>query len=216
MYVSPKDLKNKEKKLIFCLTLTLASMKMTITFCLVIFTCVQAFAQMEMPPHIKDRITYPVLDFHPWVGVIPIENHALQYDPTIDYKVAIDLYGRVKDSTAIHPVILEVARTYNLGIANGVPAEKLKIAGVFHGGITPALFTDEEYQEKYGIPNPNLPAIQKLKEVGVEFFVCGQSMSFWNYSKEQITPMVSQAMSAKFAFITLDQKGYSYLNVSED
>ena len=191
-------------------------MKRSLSFLLLMFACLPAFAQIELPAYIKEKITYPVLDFHPWVGVIPIENQALPYDPTLDYKVAIDLYGNVKDSTAIHPVILEVARTYNLGIANGIPAEKLKIAGVFHGGITPAIFTDEEYQEKYGIPNPNLPAIQKLKEVGVEFFVCGQSMSFWNYSKDQITPMVPQAMSAKYAFISLDQRGYSYLNVSED
>ena len=173
-------------------------------------------AQQEMPDHIKNKITYPVLDFHPWVGVIPIEDPGMPYDPSIDYQVAIDLYGRIKDSTAIHPVILEVARTYNLGIANGVPAEKLKIAGIVHGGLTAAVFSDEEYQKKYGIPNPNLPAIQKLKEVGVEFFICGQSMSFWNNTKEQITPMVTQVLSAKFAFITLDQRGYSYLNVSED
>lgn len=177
---------------------------------------IPSFAQLEMPPHIKDKITYPVLDFHPWVGVIPIENPAIPYDPSLDYKVAIDLYGKVKDSTAVHPVILEVARTYNLGIANGVPPEKLKIAGIFHGGITSAIFSDEEYEKKYGIPNPNLPAIQKLKEVGVEFYICGQSMAFWNHTKEQITPLVPQVMSAKYAFITLDQKGYSYLNVSED
>ncbi|TNF41394.1 MAG: hypothetical protein EP311_07275 [Cytophagales bacterium] len=176
----------------------------------------ELIAQQEMPEFIKNKITYPVLDFHPWVGVIPIENPGLPYDSSIEYKVAIDLYGRVKDSTAIHPVILEVARTFNLGIANGVPAEKLKIVGIVHGGLTAAVFSDEEYQKKYGIPNPNLPAIQKLKEVGVEFFICGQSMSFWNNTKEQITPMVTPVISAKFAFITLDQRGYSYLNVSED
>ncbi|TDQ17537.1 intracellular sulfur oxidation DsrE/DsrF family protein [Algoriphagus boseongensis] len=191
-------------------------MKLILSFAIILFSGIQAFAQGDMPPHIKDKMTYPVLDFHPWVGVIPVENPALPYDPTLEYQVAIDLYGRVKDSTAIHPIILEVARTYNLGIANGVPKEKLKIAGVFHGGITPAIFTDEEYQKKYGIPNPNLPALAKLKEVGVEFYVCAQSMTFWNYSKDQITPMVSQAMSAKYAFITLDQKGYSYLDVSGD
>ncbi|WP_051287187.1 DsrE family protein [Algoriphagus mannitolivorans] len=175
-----------------------------------------SFSQTQMPPYLEGKITYPVLDFHPFVGVIPIENAAIPYDPTLDYKVAIDLYGKVKDSTAIHPVILEVARTYNLGIANGVPADKLNLVGVFHGGLNAVIFTDEEYQQKYGIPNPNLPAIQKLKDVGVKFYVCGQSMAFWNISKEQITPMVPQVISAKFTFITLDQKGYSYLNVSED
>ena len=190
------------KKLIF--TLLIASLSIPL------------FSQTQMPPYLEGKITYPVLDFHPFVGVIPIENPAIPYDPTLDYKVAIDLYGKVKDSTAIHPVILEVARTYNLGIANGVPSDKLKLVGVVHGGLNEVIFTDEEYQKKYGISNPNLPAIQKLKDAGVKFYVCGQSMAFWNISKEQITPLVPQVTSAKYTFITLDQQGYSYLNVSED
>jgi intracellular sulfur oxidation DsrE/DsrF family protein len=174
------------------------------------------FSQTQIPPYLEGKITYPVLDFHPFVGVIPIENPAIPYDPELEYRVAMDLYGKVKDSTAIHPVILEVARTYNLGIVNGVPAEKLKLVGVIHGGLNAVIFTDEEYHKKYGITNPNLPIIQKLKDIGVEFYVCGQSMAFWKISKEQITPMVPQVISAKFTFITLDQKGYSYLNVSEN
>jgi intracellular sulfur oxidation DsrE/DsrF family protein len=173
-----------------------------------------AFCQEEIPAHIKDKITYPVLNFHPFVGVIPIESPSIPYDPTLEYKVVADLYGQVKDSSAIHRVLLEVARTYNLGVANGVPIEKLKLVGVIHGGLTDIVLTHEEYQKKFGIPNPNLSAIEKLKEAGVTFYICGQSMAFWNFSKEQITPLVPQVISAKFAFVTMDQRGYTYLNLS--
>lgn len=175
-----------------------------------------AFAQDDLPPHIKENITYPVLDFHPWVGVMPVENPMMKYNSELEYKIAIDLYGRVKDSTAIHPVILEVARTYNLNIANGVPSEKIKIAAVIHGGLVQAILKEENYQEKYSQPNPNLAAIKALEEVGVKFYVCGQSMGFNNLKAGDITTLVNMTISAKTTFVTLDQLGYSYLNVSED
>ena len=183
---------------------------------LITFSVTKSFAQDILPPYIKEVITYPVLDFHRWVGVMPVQDPVMKYNPELDYKIAIDLYGKVKDSTAIHPVILEVARTYNLNIANGVPAEKIQIAAVIHGGLVQAILTEEGYHEKYGLPNPNLNALKELEEVGVKFYVCGQSMGFYNLKNDNITPIVKMAISAKTTFITLDQMGYSYLNVSED
>ena len=174
------------------------------------------FAQESVPPHIKDHITYPVLDFAPWVGVMPIENPAMPYDPSLDYKIAIDVYGTVKDSTKMHSAFTEIARTYNLHIANGVPADKIEIVTVIHGGMSLAAGTNEAYQEKYGIDNPNILAIKELEKVGVKFLMCGQSMSFWNIPAESITPEVKIAVSAKTSFVMLDQMGFSYLNVSED
>ncbi|MEP0713595.1 DsrE family protein [Algoriphagus sp.] len=175
-----------------------------------------AFAQEGMPPHIKDHITYPVLDFHPWVGVMPSKNAALPFDPTLDYKIVLDLYGKMKDSTAIHPVFQEVARTYNLNIANGVPADKIHMAAVIHGGIVRAILSEENYQEKYQTANPNLLAIKALEDLVVKFYVCGQSLAFNNIPSDKVTSLVKVAVSAKTSFITLDQMGYSYLNISDD
>lgn len=129
----------------------------------------------------------------------------MTYDNSIDYKVALDLYGRVKDSTAIHPVILEIARTYNLNIVNGVPAEKIQIAAVIHGGLVQAILSEEECQGKYQTSNPNLAALKALVAVGVKFYVCGQSMGIYNLLQENITSLIKVAVSAKTTFITLDQ-----------
>ena len=59
-------------------------------------------------------------------------------------------------------------------------------------------------------------AIKALEKVGVKFYMCGQSMSFWNVSATSITSEVKIAISAKTTFVMLDQMGYSYLNVGED
>lgn len=190
-------------KLFFFALVSLFLLKTTIANC-----------QDDMPPHIKDYITYPALDFHPWVGVMPIKDPAMGYNPDLDYNIALDLYGKMGDSTEILPVLLEVGRTYNLNIANGVPAEKIHISAVIHGGIVKGILKDEEYQKKYGVSNPNLKAIEELEKVGVKFYTCGQSVAFNNIPQENISPLVQVAISAKTTFITLDQMGFSYLNIS--
>jgi intracellular sulfur oxidation DsrE/DsrF family protein len=171
-------------------------------------------AQDGLPPQLEGKMMYPVIDISPWVGVFKIEPNALKYDPKIEYKVAVDIYDKMKDSTAMNGALLEVARTFNLLVANGAPQEKVKVAAVIHAESVLSILTDEAYIEKYGIINPTLPLIAKLKEAGVELFVCGQNVGFYDFIPEQISPDVKIALSAKTALITLDQMGYSFLNVS--
>jgi intracellular sulfur oxidation DsrE/DsrF family protein len=175
---------------------------------------VDSFGQMAMPDHIKSKITYPVLDFAPWVGVMPVVDPVMPYDPSITYKIAIDVYGTFKDSTKVYEPFTEIARTYNLHIANGVPANKIKIAAIIHGGLSEAVINNDAYKEKYGIDNPNILALQELKKVGVEFYLCGQSMAFLQIPQADITPQVKVAISAKTTFVALAQMGYTYMDVS--
>ncbi len=191
-------------------------MKNLFVICGLLFISNQVFPQMKMPDHIKEKITYPVLDFAPWVGVMPVSDPVMPYDPSLSYKIAIDVYGSLKDSTKIHEPFTEIARTYNLFIANGVPAYKIKIAAIIHGGLSKAVINNEAYREKYGVDNPALLALQELKKVGVEFYLCGQSMSFLQIPQKDITSEVKVAISAKTSFVALDQMGYTYLNVSGD
>lgn len=171
------------------------------------------FGQEEVPEYLKGKVSYPVLNFSPWVGVVKTEAEVLTYDPNLDYKVAVDVYGNQKDSTQIHGSLLEAARAYNLHIANGIPQEKLKMALVIHGMAVYSILNAESFQEKYKIPNPNLAALEALHDAGVDLIVCGQNLGFFNLSQEQISPLVKVAYSAKTSLVTLDQKGYSFLDV---
>jgi intracellular sulfur oxidation DsrE/DsrF family protein len=150
------------------------------------------------------------------MGVMQMENTVLKYNASIDYKVVIDVYDRVKDSSQLATTLREVGRTYNLNIANGVPKDKLKMAVVIHGGAVAAILNDAAYEKKYGIKNPNSEALRAYKEQGIQFYVCGQSLAMMNLPAEKLAPEIEVSISAKTAFITLDQLGYSYLNVNED
>ncbi|PTM08409.1 MAG: hypothetical protein DA407_08100 [Bacteroidetes bacterium] len=175
-----------------------------------------SFAQDSLPPHLEGKMKYPVFNLHKYMAVVDTENTVLKYDASIDYKVAIDVYDRVKDSSKLAGTFREVGRTYNLNIANGVPKDKLKMAVIIHGGAVRSILNDTAYEEKYGIKNPNLEAIRAYKENGVQFYVCGQSLGFMNIPQEDLTPEIGVSISAKTAFMALDQMGYTYMNVNED
>jgi intracellular sulfur oxidation DsrE/DsrF family protein len=172
-------------------------------------------AQNNPPSHWIENVTYPAIDFSPWVGVFKIEPQVLKYNPDLDYKVVLDIYDSFKDSTKVNGALLEVARTYNLLVGNGVPREKVKVAAVIHAGSVFSILSDEEYKKRYGISNPTLPLLSKLTEAGVELFVCGQNLGMFQINPGQISSNVKIALSAKTALITLDQMGYSFLDVSD-
>lgn len=185
-------------------------------FCFLVIISGASIGYAQLPPHLEGKIKYPVLNQNPFMGTLEVPANSLSYDPSITYKVVIDIYDKISDSTKLSFAFIDAARTYNLNIANGVPKEKLKMAIVVHGGASDALLNEESFQEKFGMANPNMDLIRAFKELGVPIYVCGQSLGFNNVPFKNIIPEVEIVLSAKTAFITFDQKGYTYLNVNED
>jgi len=183
---------------------------------LLLFTCLTYMtqAQSQLPPHIKDKMIYPAIDVHPWVGVIPHENTVLGYDPSLEYKIIFDVVASAKDSSKMNIGLRETIRTYNLHIANGVPEEKLNIAIIIHGGSVEAVLNNAAYKEKYGIDNPNIPLIEALSDHNVQFYICSQSMAMHQIPEDDLNKNIKIALSAKTAITTLELKGYSYLEFS--
>ena len=175
-----------------------------------------AIQAQQMPSYLEGKVEYPVFDMHPWMGVIKVENPALPYDRSLDYKVVIDVYDKIKDSTTFNIALREAARVYNHNIVTGVPQNKLKMAVVIHGYAVYSLLNNDKYRTKYGVANPNLELIKRMKDMGVDLYVCGQNLGMMRLAKEDIASEVEVAISAKMALITLDQRGYTYLNVNED
>ena len=191
-------------------------MKILLSIGILIFCCLNGFCQDSIPPYLVGKISYPAIQTHLYEGVIDVEPNALKYDAALEYKIAIDLYDKIGDSSSLYIPLREVARVYNLNIANGVPKEKLKIAAVIHGYGMDAILNNEKYKEKYDVDNPNTDTINQLLDLGVDFYVCGQNLGMFNVSKDDILYGINVPISAKTTFITLDQMGYSYLNVNED
>ncbi len=190
-------------------------MKLILTFCLSLFLFSTIHAQENpVASHLRGKISYPALNVHPFTGVIKTDSTVLRYDPMIEYKVVLDVYEKIQDSTQISNALREVARTYNLIVANGAPEDLVEMAVVIHGYAIDALLNNVAYKEKFGRINPNARAVKALKEKGIHFYVCGQNLGMFNIPKSNLLPEIEVALSAKTALITLDQMGYSYLNVN--
>ncbi|WP_455169266.1 DsrE family protein [Aegicerativicinus sediminis] len=190
---------------------------LSLSICL-FFSCIcnsQENAE-DIPPYLVGKVDYPVFKNHPYVGVIKTDNTQLKFNTNTEYKVVIDVYDKVKDSTQLLPPLREVARIFNLCVANGATKEKVKVTAVIHGDAINAILKDEIYNKKYKVDNPNLSFIHDLKNNGIEFYVCGQNLGLTNTAQENISADVGVAISAKTTFILLDQKGYTYMNVNED
>ncbi len=188
-------------------------MKRTLTIIL-LFAAQALMAQI--PEHLTGKVSYPVFDQEPWIGVIDVESTAMKYDASVDYKVMIDVYDKVNNKSNAFTPLNEAARTYNLLSSLGVPEEKVSMALIIHGGAVDAFLSNEAYNEKFREDNPNLTLIRAMQEKGVKFYVCSQTMGFRNLPAEDLCDVAEVTLSAKTTMIILDQQGYSYLNVNED
>ena len=94
---------------------------------------------------------------------------------------------------------------------NGVPVENMELAVVIHGGATKDLLNNKTYQGKFSTDNPNLDLEHQLRSKGVKFYLCGQSMVFSGYSKQDLDEPNDLALSAMTMLVILQEQGYRLL-----
>lgn len=132
-------------------------------------------------------------------------------DPSLSYKIVLDLKSGPSSPGEINPALNNIARMFNLHHVGGVTKDKLEVVGVFHNLATPLVISNEAYRKKYGVDNPNIPLITILKEVGVELFVCGQSMISRGFPIEDLNPDIKLSVSALTVFTTYQMRGFNLL-----
>jgi intracellular sulfur oxidation DsrE/DsrF family protein len=142
--------------------------------------------------------------------------HALAGDvsmPSADseHRLVIDASSDESNDSGLNRRLETAARAVNLYALAGVPADKLKLALVFHGKATSIVLADASFQAHFGKPNPNAALMTELHKAGVEFFVCGQAMTHAGYSAAEVRSDVHVALSAMTALEGLQSAGYSLI-----
>jgi intracellular sulfur oxidation DsrE/DsrF family protein len=132
------------------------------------------------------------------------------YKPRADrtYKAVFALSQGAKSPTEVNPALDQVARAVNLYAASGVPLDHLKFVAVAHGDATPLVLNDTQYRAAFGVPNPNLPIIQKLRAAGVDVAGCGQAIAEHQYQYGWVDKRVTISLSAITTITTLENQGY--------
>ncbi|HWZ63179.1 MAG TPA: DsrE family protein [Steroidobacteraceae bacterium] len=141
----------------------------------------------------------------------PLPKAAYQPDPRTTYKVVFAMTAASKAPEDVNPAIERVARAVNLYVSAGVPLNHLKFVAVAYGAATSVALDDAHYKAAYGVANPNLPVIARLRKAGIDVAVCGQAVLEHNYEYAWIDPSVTVSLAAITTITLLEQQGYSLM-----
>jgi intracellular sulfur oxidation DsrE/DsrF family protein len=112
----------------------------------------------------------------------------------------------------VNPGLATVARYLNTLAKNGVPADRRKIAVVFHQGGTEIVQNNEAFKARnHGHDNPNITLIQSLKKAGVDFRVCGQAVLGSKIDPKTIQPEIELDLWALTTIANLELRGYVHV-----
>ncbi len=174
-------------------------MKLLVFIALICFS-LGAQAQSRVSPVVKN-----------FGGIFEIPYAEEKPDPTLDYKIIIEVVSNTEKYDSINWPLFNVARMLNLHVMGGVPKEKIQVVVVVHGSAAFTVLNNDAYKAKYGMDNPNLKLYQELQQAGVKMFVCGQSLIARKIDRFKMVPEVKVATSALTTLTTYQLKGYAVL-----
>ncbi|MCK0191430.1 DsrE family protein [Arenibacter sp. F20364] len=132
-------------------------------------------------------------------------------DTSQQLKAIFDVDRKHTDPSASNSIISSLHRYYNMHVRYGVPKEQIYLAIVLHGGSTKDALSPTVYKEKFNTDNPNKDLIKTLSDMGVHIYLCGQSMSYSGYSKEDLLPEVKVALSAMTVLTVYQMNNYALI-----
>lgn len=144
-------------------------------------------------------------------GIYEIQDATERPDPSLEYKILVDLSTGAEDNKAISRWVDNIARMMNLHGLAGVPKERIKVKVIVHGGAIFTLLNDKNYNQRFEVDNPNLKVYEALEAAGAEVMVCGQSLIARNLKTEDLWPGVKIAHSALTTITTYVPQGYILL-----
>ncbi|MDF0706039.1 MAG: hypothetical protein VX772_03655 [Bacteroidota bacterium] len=169
----------------------------------------QVNRRQQMMAKIEAVATFPVINAGTFSGVVPIEDITETPDPNLEYKLLFELVNFDDEKPSdLNAGLVEVARIINLHAASGIPLEKTYPVIVVHAAALNSFTTNEFYNGKFEMDNPNMKLIEELENLGAKFISCGQAMFFFEVDKEALLPMFKISLTAQTILSSYQMKGY--------
>lgn len=143
--------------------------------------------------------------------VYAISDRSVKLPENYTYKVAFDIARSGAAPDKINRSLESVARYINMHGINGVSMDKMDLAVVIHGQASKDLLSNKAYSDKFLFDNPNIEMVEKLRAVGVKFYICGQSLYFGGYQKKDLEHPEDLALSAMTMLTVLQSEGYQFV-----
>jgi intracellular sulfur oxidation DsrE/DsrF family protein len=142
-------------------------------------------------------------------GYVDFPGAVLKPNSRSTYKGIFDATRLSAKPDALIPAINAVGGLLNDLAVGGTPKANRQFVIVFHGPATDAILDNEHYKGKFGIDNPNLPVLSKMRDLGVELYVCGQHLAANNIDPKTLSKDVVIASDAYLVLIGYQNKGYA-------
>ena len=164
-------------------------------------------ASVQAQSSTKD--TGPVI--HDYGQVWDVPESELEIGDEDEFHLVFDIYSQSGALESVNPSINTLARFLNMHVRAGVSMENIKLVAVVHNKAGNDVMDNEFYQSKYGLDNPNLELIDQLSDVGVEFYICGQTIHSRGLESDHMNDNVKVSLSAMTAITKFVQEGYTLI-----
>lgn len=144
-------------------------------------------------------------------GICDIPEATVKVDSELTYKLIADVNTGANDKSEITPGFISTARMLNLHAISGANSQDMDVVLAIHGSATTSLVSNEDYNKRFGMDNPNIQIIKELKEVGVRLIVCGQSMRHREVEASDLLQEIEIGTSTLTTVTTFQLKGYAPL-----
>lgn len=151
----------------------------------------------------------PIITSFGTVSSIPFAT--VELDPSLEYKIIVDVMTGSDDKSSVFFSMNNVARMLNLHALAGVPKERMHVVLAIHNAAVWSVLTDASYKERFGSTNPHTPLIRELVDNGVKVVVCGQSLIKQKIAPDQLLEGIEVATSALTTITEYQLRGYAVL-----
>jgi len=142
----------------------------------------------------------------------PIPGAAFSPTPTSTFSAIFDATRFPSDHKALLPALFAAGGLMNDFAVGGMPSENAHFVVVFHGAATDGILDNAHYKQLYGVDNPNLPVLAKMRKMGVEFYVCGQFLAASKIDPATLSKDVTIAADAPLVLIAYQNKAYALMS----
>lgn len=150
--------------------------------------------------------TGPVIEGFGPVYDVPDPDFATDMDA--EWRVVFDVSAGAGSPEQLNASIETLARFLNMHARAGVDPASMHLALVLHGTAGKDALDHAGYRARYGVDNPNLELLEKLRAAGVRVLLCGQTAMHRGLRRDELSAPVELALSAMTALVTLQSEGY--------
>jgi intracellular sulfur oxidation DsrE/DsrF family protein len=173
------------------------------------WTTLLVSAVIASGPALGSEPSYPVIEGYG--GIKPTTGAGERPDRRLRYRAVFNITKAASGQDKVNPSLEKVARFMNLLGADGVRPRPGDIVAIVHGPATPLVLSEEAYRARFGVANPNLELISRLRAAGAEVHVCSQALFGNQIERSSVAEAVEVDVAALVTIANLQLRGYALI-----